>query len=77
MSEINPSQKKIEAGGSNSESHASINDRAGLFTAIIAFGVAMLSLGIAGWALDKAKDAQTQLLLLREDIRQMTIERGK
>ena len=72
-----PEQTKVEQGGTLSTSKAEINDRAGLFTAIIAFGIAMLSLGISWWAIDKAKAAETQLLLLREDIRQLTIDQAK
>lgn len=68
-----PSQK--DNSGIHQEQH--LNDRAGLFTAIIAFGIAMLALGVSWWAIDKAKTAETQLLLLREDIREWTIDRAK
>lgn len=47
---------------------------------IVLVGIlAGVSLGISLWAIDQAKDTRTQLLLLREDNRQLSIEvaRGK
>jgi len=73
-----PEQTKVEQGGTYAAGgKAEIHDRAGLFAGIIGFGVAMLSLGISWWAIDKSKAAETQLLLLREDIRQLTIDQAK
>lgn len=78
MSDITPSQKKVEAGGTNNENNATIHDRAGLFFGAFGMAVAFLAIGISWWAVDKAKTAETQLLLLREDVRELTIElRGK
>ncbi|HYC01611.1 MAG TPA: hypothetical protein VEC57_20945 [Candidatus Limnocylindrales bacterium] len=70
-----PEQTKVEAGGSYAK--AELNDRTPLWVGILAWGVAMLSLGLSWWAIDKANAAETQLLLLREDIRQMTIEQAR
>ena len=43
----------------------------------IAMLLAGFSMAIAVWSISEARDAHTQLLLLREDIRQMTIEAVK
>jgi|GEM_PF-5535265 len=73
-----PEQTKVEQGGTYAAGgKAEIHDRAGLFAGIIGFGVAMLSLGIALWAISQARDLRTEVLLLREDIRQMTIDQAK
>lgn len=73
-----PEQTKVAEGGTYAAGgKAEINDRAGLFTAIIAFGIAMLSLGVAFWAIDEAKQARTEVLLLREDIREMAIKQAE
>lgn len=72
---VEPQMTKVEAGGSYAK--AEMNDRTPLYVAVLAWGVAMLSIGLALWALDKAKDAETQLLLLREDMRQMAIDQAK
>lgn len=75
MTTLNPEQTKVEAGGSYAR--AEVNDRTPLYVAILAWGVAMLAVGLACWALDKAKDAERQLLLLREDFRELAIEQAK
>jgi hypothetical protein len=45
MTDVNPSQKKIEAGGSNSESRAEIQG-VGLFIAVGALAMSTLSVGL-------------------------------
>lgn len=81
MNDVTPNQKKIESGGSNSESKAEIHDRTGLLVAILAFGVGMFGLGVSIWSSkaqdDKVKSLETQVLLLREDVRQATIEAAR
>jgi|SRR5688572_13766657 len=80
MTDVNPSMKKVEAGGTNNESNATIHDRAGLFFGAFGMAVAFLSIGIA-WQSDKRHDdiarqqdqrinqLETQVLLAREDLR--------
>jgi hypothetical protein len=73
---MNPEQTKVEQGGTLNSN--SIHDRAGLFFGAFGMAVAFLAIGLSWWAIDKAKSAETQLLLLREDVRELTIElRGK
>lgn len=72
---MNPEQTKVEAGGNYAK--LEVHDRTSLYVAILAWGVAMLAVGLACWALDKAKDAERQLLLLREDFRELAIEQAK
>ncbi len=43
----------------------------------LAMLLAGFSVALAVWAISEARDTRTQLLLLREDIRQMTIESVK
>lgn len=74
---LTPEQTKVEAGGNYARAEAKLDDRTSLYVAILAWGVAMLAIGIACWALDKAKDAETQLLLLREDMREMAIKQAE
>ena len=45
MSDVNPSMKKVEAGGSSSESSARI-EGVGLFIAVAALGMSLLSTGL-------------------------------
>jgi len=61
---IEPQQKKIEAGGSNSESRAEIHDRTGLFVSIAAIAAAFLSLGLALWARGDAERAEREARML-------------
>lgn len=72
---VTPEQTKVEQGGTLNQN--TIHDRAGLFAGILGFGVAMLSLGIALWAISQARDLRTEVMLLREDIRQLTIDEAK
>lgn len=80
MTDVNPSMKKVEAGGTNNENHNSIQDRAGLFFGAFGMAVAFLSIGIS-WQSDKRHEdiariqsdniaqLETQVMLAREDLR--------
>ncbi len=75
---MTPTQSKEDnTGGIKNTSSATIHDRAGLFFGAFGMAVAFLSIGIACWAISESRDLKTQVLLLREDIRQMTIEAAK
>ena len=73
-----PEQTKVEQGGTLNSSKAEIHDRAGLFTAIIAFGVAMLALGISMTTParyeDKARTQDQRILELENKLAQVTAE---
>jgi hypothetical protein len=77
---VTPEQTKIAEGGTQNNSSAKIEERAGLYVGILGFGVAMLAIGVA-WQSDKRHEAvarqqdqrinqlETQVLLAREDLR--------